>query len=867
MKKILLICLVFFMVIPCKASHIIGGEMTYHYNGPGSANNTSSYTITLKLFRDQNCTMCALMPDNVFIGIFDNGNLAQYPGSGSYFDVVKGNESMVPVNAFPPCISNPPVLDYNVATYTTTIPNLPNNSSGYTAAYQTCCRVHPLENVFNDAGTGGGTGSTYSCSIPPVHDNSPQFATSVDAICRLKHFSLQYDATDEDGDSLVYSFAPAYNGGTTQSSANINPSPPSYGSVNYINGYNSDEPLGNNATIDPQTGIISGIAPDVGRYVVCVAVSSYRNGVFVAEHRKDFIVNVTDCDFAGVELDPKPVSCDGFSVDFANDNNSPQNQTFYWEFGDPASGTADTSTLKTPTHVYTDTGSFVYKLVINRGQQCTDSATQIREVYPGFFPGFKTTGRCVNTAIQFTDTTKSTYGTVSSWRWDFGNPAATNDTSHVKNPSYVYPAVGDYSIQLLVANDKGCSKYISDTIAIIDKPVFDITHDTLICSIDTLQLMATGTGTIFWTPNYNINNQISFNPLVAPKVTTTYSATLTEAPGCFATEQVVVNVVDKVTLNAGNDSTICQTDSVRLNPTGDGLHYLWTPAAVLNDNSLKNPLAAPSTNTTFHVVASIGNCNAADDVNILVVPYPTANAGLDTTICFPISVQLHASGGAAYLWSPTTFLNNPSIPDPIATPPQSIRYTVAVTDILGCPKPSFSSVLVQVEKIVADAGPRDTNIVVNQPLQLSGTGAETFTWSPPTGLNNPDIANPIAILSESQQYILRVESAAGCSATDTIYVTVYKIDPGLYVPNAFTPNGDGLNDFFRPIPIGMKSLKYFRVYNRDGQLIFSTSIQNRGWDGTFKGKPQDSDVYVWIVEGIDYQDKVIFQKGSVTLIR
>jgi gliding motility-associated-like protein len=65
----------------------------------------------------------------------------------------------------------------------------------------------------------------------------------------------------------------------------------------------------------------------------------------------------------------------------------------------------------------------------------------------------------------------------------------------------------------------------------------------------------------------------------------------------------------------------------------------------------------------------------------------------------------------------------------------------------------------------------------------------------------------------------------------------------------------------------MKSLKYFRVYNRDGQLIFSTSIQNKGWDGTFKGKSQDADVYVWIVEGIDYQDKVIFQKGSVTLIR
>jgi gliding motility-associated-like protein len=848
------------------ASHIVGGEMSYQYVGPGAIPNSRNYIITLKLFRDQNCTSCALMPDDVWIGIFDNGNKTQYPGPLQYYDVIKGGESEVPVNPFPPCISNPPLLNYHVATYTLTV-TLPINTQGYTAAYQTCCRVHPLENVFNNSGSGGGTGSTYSCSIPPVQDNSPLFSTSVDAICRQKHFNLQYDASDADGDSLVYSFAPAYNSGNITDSRNVNPAPPAYNSVNYINGYNYENPLGGKATIDPQTGIISGIAPEVGRYVVCVAVRSYKNGVFVEEHRKDFIVNVTDCDFAGVELDPKPVSCDGFSVDFSNDNNSPQNQTFYWEFGDPASGVLDTSTLKTPTHVYTDTGIYVYKLVINRGQQCSDSATQIREVYPGFFPGFKTAGSCVNTAIQFTDTTKSKYGVVNSWRWDFGNASATNDTSLLKTPTYTYQVIGNYHVRLTVANSKGCIKTVTDTIVIIDKPIFDITNDTLICSIDTLQLMATGTGSILWTPNYNINNQNSFSPIVSPKTATTYSATLTETPGCFATKSVVVNVVDKVTLNAGNDSTICQTDSLQLNPISDGLHYLWTPAAFFNNNTLKNPLAAPLTNTTFHVVASIGKCNAADDVIIRVVPYPVANAGLDTTICFPASAQLHASGGVSYLWSPTAFLSDANIPDPISTPPQSIKYTVAVTDVLGCPKPAFSSVLLEVEKIVADAGPRDTNIVVNQPLQLNGSGAETFTWTPSTGLNNPDIANPIAMLSESQEYVLRVESAAGCAATDTINVTVYKIDPGLYVPNAFTPNGDGINDVFRPIPIGMKSLKYFRVYNRDGQLIFSTSVQNKGWDGTFKGKPQDADVYVWIVEGVDYLDKLIFQKGSVTLIR
>lgn len=866
MKKILLIWLLFLAMLPCLASHIVGGEMTYTYLGSGAAANSKKYQITLKLFRDQNCVNCAAMPTDVFIGIYNNDNNTEYPGPSPYYDIQKGNESMVPVNAFPPCIVDPPELDYDVATYTFVV-DLPNNSKGYTATYQTCCRVQNLENVLNNVTAQGGTGSTYSCSIPANPDSSPQFATSINAICRQRHFTLQFNATDPDGDSLVYSFAPAFNGGDTRNSANVNPDPPPYGSVQYINGFSLDAPLGNKATIDPNTGIISGIAPQVGKYVVCVSVASFRNGVFIGNHLKDFIVNVTDCDFAGVELDPKPVSCDGFNVSFANANNSPQNQTFYWEFGDPSTGTLDTSTLQTPTHIYSDTGVYVYKLVINRGQQCSDSAVQIQKVYPGFFPGFKSMGECINTPIQFTDTTKSKYGLVNSWRWDFGNPSATNDTSLLRNPSYTYSTVGNYSVELDVSNSKGCTKTVINTVSIIDKPPLTLNDDTLICFIDTLKLTASGIGSIFWSPNYNINNQNSFTPLVSPKVTTIYSATLTETPGCFTTRSVVVNVVDKVTLNAGNDTTICQTDAIRLNTVSDGLHYLWTPSTSLDSDTAKNPLATPLSNTTFHVTASIGKCSTSDDVAIRVVPYPNANAGSDTTICFPLSYQLHASGGTFYLWSPTVFLNDANISDPVATPSQSIRYIVAVTDVLGCPKPTFDTVLIQVEKLVADAGPRDTNVVVNQPLQLAGTGGEVFLWKPSTGLNNPDIANPVAMLSENQQYVLTVESAAGCTATDTIDVVVYKIDPGLYVPNAFTPNGDGINDVFRPILIGMKSLNYFKVYNRGGQLIFSTNVQNKGWDGTFKGKAQDAAVYVWIVEGVDYLNKVIFRKGSVTLIR
>jgi gliding motility-associated-like protein len=866
MKKIILISLVLLLVIPCQAKHIIGGEMIYEYAGKGTTPNTSKYIITLKLFRDQNAPPdAAAMPQNVFIGVFNNDDGQQFKGPNPWFDVPKQSELPVTVNPFPPCIENAPSLSYHTGLYIFTV-DLPDNKTGYTATYQTCCRISPLSNANTFGGTG--TGSTYTCTIPPIHDNSPEFATSIDAICGGKPFSLKFNATDADNDSLSYALADAYNGGSFINSGNANPAPPPYSSVPYINPYSADAPLGNEATIDSKTGIISGIAPDVGRYVVGVAVFSYRNGILINEHRKDFIVNVTNCDFAGAKLNPKPVSCDGFNVSFSNDDFSPLNKTFYWSFGNPSTGTADTSTSASPIHVYSDTGVFVYKLVVNRGQNCSDSATQIVKVYPGFFPDFKIDGKCKNSPIQFIDHSSTNYGVVNSWSWNFGDPVATNDTSHLTNPSYTYANGGNYPVELSITSSKGCNKSFKDTITILEKPVFSITHDTLICNIDALQLNASGQGTVSWSPNYNISDPVSVAPVVTPKVTTTYYATLFESPGCSATDSVKVNVVNAVSLSVGNDTTICLSDTIQLNTISNALHYAWTPAASLSSDTAKSPFATPLVDTKYHLVGSIGKCSTARDLTVKVAPYPQANAGNDTTICATQSLQLIASGGSIYLWSPSNFLNNPAIPNPVTTPPQTIRYVVKVNDVLGCPKAVYDTIIINVDKPVADAGPRDTIIVVNQPLQLNGTGAaESFVWTPATGLNNAQIPNPVALLSENQQYVLKITSNAGCISTDTIDIVVYKVKPGIFVPNSFTPNGDGLNDIFRPILIGMKSLHYFKIFNRAGQLIFSTKVQNQGWDGTYKGAPQDASLFVWIVEGEDYLGKTVFEKGSVTLVR
>lgn len=846
------------------ARHVTGGEMIYEYLGIGSAANSARYRITLMLFRDENCANCAVMPAQVTIGIFNNDNNQLF---GSVNTVSLNSTQILPLNALPLCITNTPVLNYTVGFYNLEI-ELPANNSGYTGAYQTCCRIDNIQNIPD------GIGGTYTCKIPGVNnrpagftDNSPRFSRSISVVCYKKPFTLDFTATDTDGDSLVYSLCDAYNGGAATSAANITPSAPPYGSVQYYNPYSGASPLGNQASINSSTGIISGIAPDAGKYVVSVCVSSYRNGVYISEHRKDFIVTVAPCDFAGVQLQPSYLSCDGFTFNFENLNNSPLNLTYYWDFGD-----GDTSTSPTPTHTYLVAGIYTLKLVINRGQSCSDSSTAPLKVFPGYFPGFtENSPICKDKPLQFNDITTANYGVANSWFWDFGDPQTLTDTSRLKNPVYIYHLPGTYNASLIVASDKGCVDTVMKVVTIVDKPTFSVSNDTLICSIDTLQLnaVAGSAGVITWSPNYNISAVNSFAPLVSPDVTTTYHVSFIDNSGCSTTDSVKVNVVNFVTLSLWSDSTICRTDAITLTPNSDGLYYVWTPPATLSDPNIKNPVAIPTDPvTTYHVRSSIGKCIADDDITVRTVPYPDANAGVDTMICFGKSAQLHASGGSIYSWSPTAFLSAANIPNPVSTNPvATVVYTVTVRDILGCPKAVIDTVIVNVARIIANAGPRDTSIVIDQPLQLFATGSTNYSWSPGTWLSNPNISSPVALPQDNIQYVLTASNSIGCSDTDTINVLLFKIKPGLYVPTAFTPNGDGLNDFLKPLALGLRSVDVFIVYNRWGQMLFSTTDIGAGWDGTFGGAAQAPGTYVWFAQGTDYKNAKLEKKGTAVLIR
>jgi gliding motility-associated-like protein len=839
--------------------------MYYEYLGPGSAPNTSKYRVTLKLY-----TECVLNPGQTDATVpftFFNGLNNSQVFNISVPVLSDVNTSNCTSAACHPCINNVPFICYKIRTYQTVI-DLPNIPEGYTVAFQRCCRITGIQNIQSPSNT---VGETWTIKIPGTDiagaqtNSSARFSENDTAIiCQGGRFTFDFSAFDINNDSLVYSFTPAYNGGN-----NTNPVPnpasnPPYSSVPYSAGFSGTQPLGSAVTINRTTGIVTGTAPPSGIYVITVTVSEYRRGtnIKITEVRKSLHIEVTGCTLTDAELDPEYISCDGFTVSFSNPNNT-NITTFDWDFGD-----GGTSTLPAPTHTYADTGVYILKLVVNRGQPCSDSATAIVKVFPGFFPDFTMAGQCRNTPIQFTDITTATYGAPSRWEWNFGDFGSPTNTSILQNPTHIYTNIGTYNVVFIVESSKGCIDTIPKTLVILDKPALSVSNDTLICFTDTLQLNAAGSGSFLWTPNYMISNTTIANPLVSPDVPTTYYVTLTDPFGCVGSDSVKVDVKLFVTLFGGNDTTICRTDAVVLQLTSDALHYIWTPPTGLNDPTLKNPTAAPLVTTTYHVVGNIGKCIAEDDITITPVPYPAANAGPDKTICIGESAQLNASGGSIYSWSPTAFLTAANIPNPVSVnPTDNVRYIVTVRDILGCPKPVKDTMILYVAKIIADAGPRDTSVVLGQPLQLNAKGSINYSWTPITWLNNPSINNPIALPQVDIEYVVRVSNNAGCFDTDSIRVHVFKVQPGLFVPNAFTPNGDGNNDIFRPVALGMKSIDIFRVYNRWGQMLYSGTGNGAGWDGRFGGKQQEAATYVWYAEGIDYLNNKIKRKGSVILIR
>jgi gliding motility-associated-like protein len=455
---------------------------------------------------------------------------------------------------------------------------------------------------------------------------------------------------------------------------------------------------------------------------------------------------------------------------------------------------------------------------------------------------------------------------------------ATNWTINgivVANPSSVNTS-GIY--RLVASNNFSCSDTALVTLTVNPKPSLGNDTAIAICQGNTLNLTAvynTGANSSSWT-----NAGVPVNTPAAVSIAGVYQLITLTAAACADTALVTLTVNTKPAVLINNPATICVPLTVDLTaaaisagstPGLDFTYWRDTAATLAFDN------AATATDGTYYIKGTtIIGCFDIKPVTVSSYPVQLVAAGNDVGICdkdstATLSVTVsNSTVPVAIQWEPaaTGGIASPNAASTVVKPPTTPQqYIVSVTDGYGCNYAVSDTVLVTRQPPVPAFAGNDTIAVTGLPHQLLATGGVNYIWAPDNLLNNPFIANPLAtIIADSILFSVTVFDIAGCKGYDSVWVKTYN---GItyYVPNAFTPNGDGLNDVFRPIPVGIVSTEMFRVFNRYGQLVFETSQWMKGWDGMYKGRPQPVGNYVWVLKGKGRNGKMIEMKGNVVLVR
>lgn len=324
-------------------------------------------------------------------------------------------------------------------------------------------------------------------------------------------------------------------------------------------------------------------------------------------------------------------------------------------------------------------------------------------------------------------------------------------------------------------NDLPCDRTSISLIEVNLCPETTASPDQTVCYGDnaplntSTTLLGSNPYTYSWSPTTNVANPNAQNTTVTPDATTTYTVTTTDRYSCQGQSSLTITVNGSAA-EAGPDVSICIGGSTQLSASG-GVTYSWSPTTGLSNPNIANPVASPATTTAYFVnVTSSSGCIATDFLTVTVTNAAPVNAGTDVAICAGESVSLSASGAASYSWSPTTGLSNPNVANPDASPVSTTTYTVTGTDANGCTGTDNVTVTVNPNP-TANAG-ADVAICAGASTTLNGSGGVSYSWSPTTGLSDPNINNPVATPVATTTYTLTVTDANGCTDTDDIVVTV-----------------------------------------------------------------------------------------------
>ncbi len=591
----------------------------------------------------------------------------------------------------------------------------------------------------------------------------------------------------------------------------------------------------------------------------CTATDTLKNFIRIEKKEVDFESQNT-------------AICLGDNVTFRNLFLYPGLQ-YEWDFGD---NTTINSNNEFINYQYSQRGTYTVTLsgfdVENcRFQMIKTGYVKVEEVSKVDFNADTTQSECFPLAVSFTDLSE---GDINQWFWKFGNGAS----SSLQDPFHNYVLPGDFDVSLRVETQNGCTDSLMKPDYIqTEGPVATILIDKdSVCVNEVVNFSFTATESLqSFTWNFGDGNTSTDNPTshiysrignIQPTLVITNSAGT-----CTVTfdDQLFVFAVKADFINSVDSGCAPLTVNFLKRSTGDD-NFLWRFGDG-NTSNISNPSYTYNTGGTYivnHEVTSLNGCFDTARTVIEVYEKPAITLSENLLICEGDTVLLTASGGDRYLWLPNFNLSNNTIGNVLAYPNSSVIYEVqAITDF-GCSDTALIEVLVQ-KAPKPEELPDSVELIIGESYDLDVfTGDEfSYQWSPKIELNCSECPRPKVQPLKDRNYIITINDTAGCfNYQDSVYFRILE-KFSLDVPSAFSPNNDGVNDIIFVKGWGLKELLSFKIYNRFGELIFESNDFEIGWDGTYNGKTQNVETYVYTVEALSFGGKVLTKKGNINLIK
>lgn len=897
MKRITSIFLFFLLLLVpfhSKASHIIGGEIYYDYIG------NNKYKVYIAVYRD-----CATING----AAYDNPlSLAIYTSTNTLVRNVQINfpgSTVLPILFNNPCIVAPSGFCNEKAVYTTTV-ELPPRPGGYILSYQRCCRRPDVINIRNP----GDTGLTLTCRIPGSENNnymnsSPRFTNYPPLVlCNNDVLRFDHSATEPDGDQLVYELITPLSGATDLAPMPSPSPPPPYAPVVWGNTFSESNPFGPGASINinSTTGALEAAPLRLGMFVVGVRVKEYRNGVLISQTDRDFIFKVINCN---ITLDAKITPqnqmntfvsyCEGLTITF--ENQSYGARSYLWDFGVPGIDT-DISTATTPTYTFPAPGTYVVTLIANPGWPCTDTSIQVFEVNEHLTVDFThTDSLCLsNNSFDFQGTFQGPSGTQLSW--DFGNSATPSSATGTQVNNVNFNRSGSIPVTL-TGTFSTCTKTKTKNVFIYPEPTanFDFLQDHLCKGL---------TQTFRNTSGSNVNSSWDFG---VPGITTdvssdehptytypsggNYDVTLIVSYGGRCKDTLIrqIEVAEPIELAFTHNDSLCVTNnSFSFDGTVSGppgTIYSWdfggnaTPSSHTGTDITGVQFSSAGTfpisftgayKTCVKTVTSSVRIFDVPSIDFMIAdelrcaPYPAHFINLSTTDGSPVYYTWDFGDGTqSSLTHPDHVYTNPGIYNVTL----KLITTAGCKDTLSLYKPDFINVRpspvssFSVNPLITDICHSDVTFTD------ASSGATSYLYYFDDYNFYSREQNPVhTYKSSGQKYPVQiVTNQYGCK--DTSRAQLYIQPFTVYIPNAFTPDQNELNNTFNAV-ISLEVHEWdFKIYNRWGELVFKTEDPGTAWDGTYNGYLCPDGLYTYVLryhscEDIDKENLVT---GHVSLLK